>query len=385
MKTVPALVGLLGVLVIIGSLGTWVSIGLITVTGVNGGDGRITLALGAVACALVIVSWTARARWAEFGATVVLMIAGVLGVWEWNHLRQIRDGATSDALNAHYPSVAAALRVGWGLELVTIAGLTSSMLLLVWMFQSDREAGDTDESDDAIDNEDVVEGVATLEEVPARARGLTPGGDAASVVGVPKSPAVATGLGGTDRSDELSDNEDRVGGSATIEGAQAGELTPGGDVPAAMNWFRNPKVWIPAWIAMIAVAGTAAGVWWVVLRDGSPSITHVTGELVLTPAAGAVDLTSNDGRVGSECEGAGPYSDVRAGMQAVVTANGKTLAVASFGPGVVSGLARCTFRFALDVPTGYDFYTVTLGRRGQTTYSRSQFEAPGTLQYQLGN
>lgn len=94
---------------------------------------------------------------------------------------------------------------------------------------------------------------------------------------------------------------------------------------------------------------------------------------------------------GKPCHGVGGYSDLRAGMQVQLTADGKTLDVATITDGTFgariseySGLTPCTFSFTLDVPPGHEFYTVAMGRRGERTYSFDELTTPGTLAFEIG-
>lgn len=128
----------------------------------------------------------------------------------------------------------------------------------------------------------------------------------------------------------------------------------------------------------------------------TPTVAQVTGTFVL------VSQTSQETTapaVGSVCRGTGGYSDINEGMEVLLKSNGVTLDVARFSPGslsrvdtptpprgvyAVKSTTHCSFRFTLAVPPGHDFYTVTVGRRGERTYTWEEIRFPGTLSYTIG-
>ena len=101
---------------------------------VNGtiGDGRVTLALGILAAASVF--WKLlRRRSTTFStitlgaAIVILIIAGLVGVFNWSELNKI-PGLDHGSKFFRY-----GIQPGWGLILVTVAGLTGAAALVYQM------------------------------------------------------------------------------------------------------------------------------------------------------------------------------------------------------------------------------------------------------------
>lgn len=138
----PELFGLLtAVLVIIGSVSAWVRIwGVgfvgdeIEIINVHGtiGDGRVTLALGILAA--VLITWRLlrqrASTWSTIGQTttiVILVIAGLVGVFNWSELNKI-PGLDHGSKFFQY-----GFQPGWGLILVTVAGLTGAAALTYQM------------------------------------------------------------------------------------------------------------------------------------------------------------------------------------------------------------------------------------------------------------
>lgn len=144
MKTLPTVLGLLAGFVVVGSVGPWVIVGSVTVSGA-GGDATVTLLLGGTALVLAIVGLIDRSRaanWATSGAGLVLFAAGAIGLWHWSRMvsqehAAIINRSGAGALSA---SVEAALldsiRIGWGLEMLTIAGLAAGVVLAISLMAS---------------------------------------------------------------------------------------------------------------------------------------------------------------------------------------------------------------------------------------------------------
>ena len=97
--------------------------------------------------------------------------------------------------------------------------------------------------------------------------------------------------------------------------------------------------------------------------------------------------------VGQPCEGFGGYSDVKAGMEVTLLADGKVVELARFSAGKVTKSAHygttadfdCTFTFSLPVPDEGEFFQVKVGRRGEQTYRREELLIPGALAFTLGD
>lgn len=103
----------------------------------------------------------------------------------------------------------------------------------------------------------------------------------------------------------------------------------------------------------------------------SPTSQEVAGAIVLFPRLGTV-ATYTAGAL--QCAGTGGFSDIREGLQVKLTADGKTLDVQSLAQGVPRQ-EGCRFLFTLKVPKGHKFYEVSMGRRGEFSYSWDQITA----------
>ncbi len=105
----------------------------------------------------------------------------------------------------------------------------------------------------------------------------------------------------------------------------------------------------------------------------------VPGVFVLTDSMGA-DAISTDG---GHCSGANGYADVGASTAVTVkNGTGQILATTQLGPGKGT-TASCTFSFSFTITEGQDRYVVSVGRRGEFSYSFGQLRAQG-VQIHLG-
>lgn len=106
----------------------------------------------------------------------------------------------------------------------------------------------------------------------------------------------------------------------------------------------------------------------------------VSGTFVLTDSLGR-DAIATDGTL---CEGTGGYADVGPSTAVTVT-NGKgdVLATTALGPGK-GDASTCTFSFSFPITDGQDRYVVSVGRRGDFSYSFEQLRARG-VQIHLGH
>ncbi|MUL82996.1 MULTISPECIES: DUF732 domain-containing protein [unclassified Mycolicibacterium] len=108
--------------------------------------------------------------------------------------------------------------------------------------------------------------------------------------------------------------------------------------------------------------------------------TTVNGTFVLIDNAGVDGIASD----GTTCQGANGYSDVNPGTPVTVkNGKGEVLATTTLGPGK-SGAANCTFSFTVPVTEGQDRYVLSVGHRGEFSYSFEQLVAKGILM-QLGH
>ncbi len=107
--------------------------------------------------------------------------------------------------------------------------------------------------------------------------------------------------------------------------------------------------------------------------------TTVTGTFILSDNAGVDGIASD----GTTCQGANGYSDVNPGtIVTVKNGKGDVLATTTLGPGKGSA-ASCTFSFSVPLTEGEDRYVLSVGRRGEFSYSFEQLVAKG-IQMQLG-
>lgn len=101
----------------------------------------------------------------------------------------------------------------------------------------------------------------------------------------------------------------------------------------------------------------------------------VTGTFVLTDNTGSEGIVSD----GEKCQGANGYADVNPGTPVTVkNGKGDVLATTTLGPGK-SGNANCTFSFTVPLTEGEDRYVLSVGHRGEFSYSFDQLVAKGIL------
>lgn len=80
---------------------------------------------------------------------------------------------------------------------------------------------------------------------------------------------------------------------------------------------------------------------------------------------------------GSSCIGGGGYSDIGPGTQVTVkNGKGDVLTTTELGPGE-GGRFMCTFPFTFEVTEGEDRYIVSVGRRGELSFSFGDLKANG--------
>jgi hypothetical protein len=128
---------------------------------------------------------------------------------------------------------------------------------------------------------------------------------------------------------------------------------------------------IGAAIAAVAIAGITIGI---TATSGPGSITiHGSlsmGVLTYTDDAPGADLT-NPG-LGDPCSAGDGYSDIAPGATVTIGgANGQSIAVAALSAGKVAASGSCEFDFTASVPD-QSSYTVTIGHRGTTTWTKAQ-------------
>ena len=105
-----------------------------------------------------------------------------------------------------------------------------------------------------------------------------------------------------------------------------------------------------------------------------------SGKFVLIDSVG-VDAIATDG---ASCQGADGYSDVgRATPVTVKNGKGEVLAVASLEQGE-GDATNCTFSFSFPVTEGQDRYLVSVGHRGEFSYTFEQLRTRG-VEIHLGH
>ncbi len=106
----------------------------------------------------------------------------------------------------------------------------------------------------------------------------------------------------------------------------------------------------------------------------------VSGIFVVTDTAG-LDAIASDG---ATCAGANGYSDVGRDTQVTVkNGKGEILATTALGQGKGNS-TNCTFSFSFPVTEGQDRYVVSVGHRGEFSYTFGQLRAQG-VQIRLGH
>lgn len=145
---------------------------------------------------------------------------------------------------------------------------------------------------------------------------------------------------------------------------------------------RSP---VPLFIAgaLVLVAATAAGTWWLTRPAAKPEPASATAapdsRLTTLPVIGTLQLDggySATGTAGEECWVGGGFSDIHKGAQVTVTdPAGKVVGVGTLSAGTMKGHGvgrSCLFNFAVgDVPTGLGFYGIEVAHRGVIRYAEA--------------
>ena len=109
---------------------------------------------------------------------------------------------------------------------------------------------------------------------------------------------------------------------------------------------------------------------------------NAPGTFVLTDSS-ANEYTKAINSDGKTCAGAGGYSDVGPQMQVIVrNGKGEILAVTALGTGT-GNAASCRFSFGFPITEGQDRYVVSVGHRGDFSYSFVQLQQG--IEIQLGH
>jgi hypothetical protein len=140
---------------------------------------------------------------------------------------------------------------------------------------------------------------------------------------------------------------------------------------------RQPQPWYRRRNPLIAAGAVilAAGVGLAVGLSGGGSPVTVRGSISLgelTYLDMAPGATVTDPTVGDACQGADGYTDIAQGATVTIGGStGQSVAVAALSAGKVNASGSCEFDFTASVPD-QGSYTVTIGHRGTTTWTKAQ-------------
>jgi hypothetical protein len=132
------LIAVLSVLVIAGSFGTWVSVAFLSVSGMDG-DGKLSIVLGITSLLIGLIAFSYRRSWVTGLAMLLLMGAGAIGVYDWIHLERILSNSSTG--NPLADALLKTASVGWGLEMVTIAGMGAPFAILIAEMMQNQRTG----------------------------------------------------------------------------------------------------------------------------------------------------------------------------------------------------------------------------------------------------
>jgi hypothetical protein len=106
----------------------------------------------------------------------------------------------------------------------------------------------------------------------------------------------------------------------------------------------------------------------------------ISGVFVLTDSMGTGAIVTD----GGSCHGTDGYADIGTSTPVTVkNGKGEILTTTSLGQGTVNG-ANCTFSFTFSITEGEDRYVVSIGRRGDFSYSFEELQGHG-VQIRLGH
>lgn len=130
-RALPILLTVHAALVAIASFMTWVSVFLLSLSGMDG-DGKWTLVLALAAVAATWIAFSTGHGWLHLIAIGALTGAGIIGIYDWARI----NDAVND-FNSSSTLFSGSARVGAGLVLVTIAGCTPFLTVgaLAWWRQ----------------------------------------------------------------------------------------------------------------------------------------------------------------------------------------------------------------------------------------------------------
>lgn len=101
-----------------------------------------------------------------------------------------------------------------------------------------------------------------------------------------------------------------------------------------------------------------------------PSLFAASGMVILEITPDSVEFGDHPA-----CSGKGEYADIGQGTQVVISdAAGKTVGLGKLGTGLHEERG-CTFRFAITVPPGLQFYGIEVSHRGRLQYAAYELDS----------
>lgn len=126
-------------LVVIGSLGPWISItapfvGSLSINGTDG-DGKISLCCGVIAMAVLafLVTSNQTSMWMGLLAAVALGIAAAVGIHDWQNVGDKIAKTTDEDFDVF-------VRVGWGLQAMTVGAIVGAIFSLLQAVKASQHA-----------------------------------------------------------------------------------------------------------------------------------------------------------------------------------------------------------------------------------------------------
>jgi hypothetical protein len=128
-------------LVCIGSFGPWAKVLFVSANGLDG-DGWLTLIAGLAALGLFAVYVRADRRPRPVWPLILILLAGAaaaaVGVSDWSEIEGVVEGSTGED-----NPLDVEVSVGWGLVLVTIAGISLVLSAIAVIVRRGQEPGPT--------------------------------------------------------------------------------------------------------------------------------------------------------------------------------------------------------------------------------------------------
>ncbi len=175
---------------------------------------------------------------------------------------------------------------------------------------------------------------------------------------------------------------DKVGDAGSAREAPADPLVaPPGAIVQAVASGGSRRGWIILGSVIFAAILAAAG--FIGLTESGALTPHHT-------ITGDFQLNSSDFSgitvIGTSCQGKSGYGDIVPGAGVTIKdGDGKLLAATSLGSGT-GNVMTCDFKFSLTNVPEVAFYTITISRRGDLSYSLAQMQSNSwTLSLTLGS